>query len=32
MIKIDELNGVEAYKHQWEAYNRYKDCDDGTAI
>ena len=26
MIKIDELNGIEAYKQQWEAYNKYKDC------
>lgn len=28
MIKIDELNGVEAYEHQWEAYNRYKDSEE----
>lgn len=28
MIRIDELNGVEAYKHQWEAYERYKDEEE----
>lgn len=28
--RVDELNGVMLFDHQWEAYNRFKDSDEAA--